>query len=119
MRAQPIEKSVGLVGAERNHTFMHWQRVAAFTPKMAKLAAPCRRRKRKPGAADLDFSAVTGERLRPVSQLCAADLNRRARVDDGEGAVKNCKVGRAKRNPPMANERPWVSLIAQPILRAS
>lgn len=73
MRVQPIEKSVGLVGAERNHTFMHWQRVAAFTPKMAKLAAPCR--KRKPGAADLDFSAVT-ERLRPVSQLCAVDLNR-------------------------------------------
>lgn len=75
MRVQPIEKSVGLVRAERNHTFMHWQRVAAFTPKMAKLAAPCRRRNRKPGAADLDFSAVT-ERLRPVSQLCAADLNR-------------------------------------------
>jgi hypothetical protein len=37
---------------------------------------PCLRRKRKPGAADRNFSAVTGERLRPVSHLRAADLNR-------------------------------------------
>jgi hypothetical protein len=33
MRVQPIEKSVGLPGAERNHTMMRWQRAAAFTPK--------------------------------------------------------------------------------------
>jgi hypothetical protein len=55
--------------------------------KMAKLAARPRRRKRRPGeAADLDFSALTGERLRPVMQLCAADMDLsrapRAAVDD-------------------------------------
>jgi hypothetical protein len=44
--------------------------------KIAKLAARPRRRKRTPGAKpELDFSAVTGERLRPVSQLCAADVD--------------------------------------------
>jgi hypothetical protein len=55
--------------------------------KIAKLAARPRRRKRTPGAKpELDFSAVTGERLRPVSQLCAADVDLqcapRAAVED-------------------------------------
>src|SRR5262249_54443195 len=43
--------------------------------KMAKLAAHPRRRKRKSGEKpEPDFSALTGQRLRPVSQLAAADV---------------------------------------------
>ncbi len=54
---------------------------------MAKLAAMGRRRRRpRQAKVDLDFSAVTGERLRPIMQLCAAevDLHRapRAAVED-------------------------------------
>lgn len=43
--------------------------------KMAKLAARPRKRKRRPGDLDLDFSAATGERLRPIMQLVAADVD--------------------------------------------
>jgi hypothetical protein len=55
--------------------------------KVTKAAARPRRRRRKPGdPADSDFSAVTGERLRPVMQLCYADVDLhrapRAAVDD-------------------------------------
>ena len=55
--------------------------------KMAKVAARPRPRRRTPrDAADPDFSALTGERLRPVMQLCYADVDLhrapKAAVDD-------------------------------------
>lgn len=43
--------------------------------KMARLAARPRKRKRRGPKVDLDFSAATGERLRPIMQLCAADVD--------------------------------------------
>ncbi len=77
-------------------TFASWKTSACVDPdklgqalellKMAKLAARPRRRKRKPGDPDLDVSALTGERLRPIMQLASADVDLhrapRAALDD-------------------------------------
>jgi hypothetical protein len=55
--------------------------------KMAKLAAMGRRRRRpRQAKVDFDFSAATGDRLRPIMQLVAADVDLhrapRAALDD-------------------------------------